>query len=632
MSNPHHHRVIWYRSFLLRFALLIVAAQVFVVVISGWYFLNRANRAALERSYTANEVHLRVINAFVRSAFHSFSDNLVLMAATPAVASYDKKITGQMIKSYAVASLFIAGERVAVYNPNNILVADNRMVGGFDKKENSFANFSLVDPVRPLIGPVEWESNIPHKTIAVTVQNYARANGVLTAEFSLRRFYDFFGDYKIGDQGFVVMLNARGTLLYHPDARLMRQRARIQEHGLPDFKGESFALSGPTYLDIFGSSYMVSYSFDPDFQLGLLVLQPRSEIERLSAEARSSMIILMILVLIFATLLAITLGVRLVHPLRVLTEKMMLVRDGNLDVASNISRRDEIGVLAEGFDMMRISLKASIKELANHKEQLEEEVRARTKELQEQAVKLAEANKTLQLISHTDDLTGIPNRRDIMEKIHYEMFRSQRTHKPFVFLIGDIDKFKTFNDTWGHECGDYVLKTVAQAMRDLLRKHDYIARWGGEEFLIVLPETNIKDSMAVAERVRARVEATEFAHMGRHLHVTITLGVSQFDSRLGIERSIALADKALYMGKEQGRNRVVLFESSWITQEMLAEAAAALAQQTENAESPFGIKATISPESDKEKTSQPFTGPDKRASRRSISTEEESEDSSNNKT
>ena len=143
-----------------------------------------------------------------------------------------------------------------------------------------------------------------------------------------------------------------------------------------------------------------------------------------------------------------------------------------------------------------------------------------------------------------------------MERVHYEMYRSERTHKPFSFLFADIDKFKNFNDTYGHECGDVVLKTVAQVVRTLLRKPDYIARWGGEEFLVVLPETSLENAELVAERIRAMVAATEFNYNGHIFKVTITLGVALFDSRLGIEHSINLADRALYRGKENGRNRV----------------------------------------------------------------------------
>jgi diguanylate cyclase (GGDEF)-like protein len=264
------------------------------------------------------------------------------------------------------------------------------------------------------------------------------------------------------------------------------------------------------------------------------------------------------LVILSTFLAALWLRLNIGKPLAHLISRMKLVHNGNLDADSGIQRQDEIGVFASEFDLMRISLRESIRELANHKEQLEETVKMRTAALQQ-------ANKALKLMSHTDHLTGIPNRRDIMEKIHYEMFRAERTHQPFSFLFADIDKFKNFNDTYGHECGDMVLKTVAQVMRGMLRKPDYMARWGGEEFLVVLPETSLENAKLVAERIRALVAATEFNYGGHIFKVTITLGVALFDIRLGIEFSINLADRALYRGKESGRNRVDVWDPSEVT-------------------------------------------------------------------
>jgi predicted signal transduction protein with EAL and GGDEF domain len=99
-------------------------------------------------------------------------------------------------------------------------------------------------------------------------------------------------------------------------------------------------------------------------------------------------------------------------------------------------------------------------------------------------------------------------------------------------------------------------------MRSLLRKQDYIARWGGEEFLVVLPETDLNGSQIVAERIRKKIATTDHLYAGKNINVTLTLGIAFFDGRLGVERSISLADRALYRGKEQGRNRVVYWDPS----------------------------------------------------------------------
>ena len=144
--------------------------------------------------------------------------------------------------------------------------------------------------------------------------------------------------------------------------------------------------------------------------------------------------------------------------------------------------------------------------------------------------------------------------------IEREVDRAIRMSRPFSIIFIDIDHFKDVNDTYGHAAGDAVLKSVASTIRSLLRKYDVLARYGGEEFLTLLPETELKDAAHVAERFRKHIQNQTIFFGDQEIKVTITLGVSQFDSKLGAERCIQLADKALYEGKENGRNRVVLWK------------------------------------------------------------------------
>ena len=159
--------------------------------------------------------------------------------------------------------------------------------------------------------------------------------------------------------------------------------------------------------------------------------------------------------------------------------------------------------------------------------------------------------------ARTDPLTELSNRRDIIEKIEYEQIRFERSKNSFVIIIGDLDFFKSINDKYGHDCGDYVLKEVAQIMRSTIRKQDIVSRWGGEEFLLLLPETPLEGGKVAAEKIRKKIENSGLKYNNDFLSVTITFGVSVYDNVMEIDDCIKKADQALYRGKHKGRNCVV---------------------------------------------------------------------------
>jgi diguanylate cyclase (GGDEF)-like protein len=169
---------------------------------------------------------------------------------------------------------------------------------------------------------------------------------------------------------------------------------------------------------------------------------------------------------------------------------------------------------------------------------------------------LKEVNALLDSAARKDYLTGLSNRREILEKIDSEISRAKRHGTVFSILVVDIDHFKRLNDTYGHEAGDLVLKTVADCLRRILRLEDHCARWGGEEFLICLPETNLQNAMGVAEKLRSNVERTSIEYEDTPIQVTITLGVSIHEGSRPIHEVIKAADIAMYGAKSAGRNRV----------------------------------------------------------------------------
>jgi diguanylate cyclase (GGDEF)-like protein len=155
-----------------------------------------------------------------------------------------------------------------------------------------------------------------------------------------------------------------------------------------------------------------------------------------------------------------------------------------------------------------------------------------------------------------DDLTGFYNRHHLMDIIDSEKSRSIRTGSVFSLVMMDIDKFKNINDAYGHQTGDQVLRTFAAIIRSILRKTDFCGRYGGEEFLIVLTQTDIQAAKVFAERICNCVENSFFPCLGPDSRVTVSIGLTEYRMQEDIEKTISRADEFLYKAKKGGRNRV----------------------------------------------------------------------------
>lgn len=224
-----------------------------------------------------------------------------------------------------------------------------------------------------------------------------------------------------------------------------------------------------------------------------------------------------------------------------------------------LTAKNDIDSIAKAFELgavdyvtkpfHKIELKARVETHLN--------LRYSKKQLEYYAEKLKEKNEKLKKLSRFDSLTELYNRRYMTLKMKEEQSRYNRNKKTFCFVLADIDHFKKINDTYGHDCGDYVLKNISQMMKDIIRTQDSIARWGGEEFLFLLPETNISEAQKFAQRVKKRLEKMILECEGEKIMISMTFGISAYNNR-GIDEAIKRADNALYKGKKTGRNKVVI--------------------------------------------------------------------------
>ena len=190
---------------------------------------------------------------------------------------------------------------------------------------------------------------------------------------------------------------------------------------------------------------------------------------------------------------------------------------------------------------------------------LEEALEAREKQYKELAKELELKNISLSERVSIDNLTGIKNRYYFDERIKEEVDLAKRQKVSFSLLLFDLDHFKLVNDNFGHDVGDKVLKRVTDAVSKIIRSYDIFARWGGEEFVVLMPNTTEAEAVPAAEKIRKTVEDISHPDIEK---ITISIGIAIWEADDDVDQIFVKADKALYTAKNQGRNRVIVYKKS----------------------------------------------------------------------
>lgn len=234
--------------------------------------------------------------------------------------------------------------------------------------------------------------------------------------------------------------------------------------------------------------------------------------------------------LLFAT--AGIIGWRIALPVQELTLTSISMSKGDFSNRVKVNRKDEIGQLAHAFNDMAASIQASHEELIK--------------------------------LSSTDGLTGLYNHREFQKRLEAEIRRAARYGYKLTLLMIDIDNFKKFNDTYGHQTGDTVLKSISSLILKAIRGSDFAARYGGEEFSIILPDSDAEDAFIFSDRLRNKINHIPVNVMGnRTTHVTISIGVASFPEDASDRKGLVdAADQALYFAKDAGRNTSILYRDT----------------------------------------------------------------------
>lgn len=214
-----------------------------------------------------------------------------------------------------------------------------------------------------------------------------------------------------------------------------------------------------------------------------------------------------------------------------------------------------VDYLMKPFEPVILRSKVKVfKELYQQRKVIEEFYANLEEIVDERTAELKEANATISRLAATDELTGLSNRRSFNEQLAAALSAAHRHDYPLSLIMIDLDHFKRVNDTFGHNAGDKVLRAFAELLREMIRTEDVAARWGGEEFIIILPHTTCEAAAALAERIRVACEENSPTMHG----LSASFGVTQLQNNENEDSLLRRTDDALYRAKHDGRNRVVI--------------------------------------------------------------------------
>lgn len=296
-----------------------------------------------------------------------------------------------------------------------------------------------------------------------------------------------------------------------------------------------------------GSPVLGSYRWLPDRQWVLVAELHRDQVMAAVKEYEKSAVLASVAVIFLGFIpIGVVFAISITGPITKLRKMVNVISQGNWHQRVQVESFQEIAALAETFNQMADKIEKS------------------EAEIQVKQLELLEKNRLLEKLATTDPLTHVYNRRFILERLPNEMAQASRYGEQLSTIMLDLDYFKRVNDTYGHSIGDQALLGVVEAINLTIRKADIMGRWGGEEFIIICPNTGKDAAVALAERIRQQVEEVDFVTTeGAQIPLTVSIGVAEFypknsKSNLNSDDMVNRADKALYQAKNSGRNKVVV--------------------------------------------------------------------------
>ncbi len=492
----------------------------------------------------ANSEIVSWINRNIQEASPSLTNSRFIIEALSNAANpqSEKKIqSSDMLASY----LHLLHEKLDTFLLE-LTVIDTQQEIIASSSNQSFLNKSLLNnlisldsPQQSFILPPFMNEQFGTVTISIALPILSYENfilGQLVLTYDLESIKPKLEDPVKSSRGEILILDAGGRLLLgnHRTIDQTEQLNASTYQSLVSNPGELLQFQDFSDKQIIGLAQTVGI-------LPVTIIAGREYKDVYAAKiAQRNLFLTLVCVSIFiVTAIAIYLGRSIVMPLQRLINATDQIVKGNLDVPlTTVTQKDELGKLAQMFNHMTEKLRQHQAEILTANEEL----------------KLK--NQLLEKLCVTDSLTGLYNRSKLDHIISNEISRSHRNKRPFTILMIDIDYFKELNDTLGHIAGDEVLATVSQVLTQSIRSIDFAARYGGDEFVIVLTETTSAEATITAERIRNQISEIFCSVIKKSINVTLSIGIAQSESTdISPTDLITRADSALYIAKKAGRDQ-----------------------------------------------------------------------------
>lgn len=519
----------------------------------GWLFYRYADQFLTEkvaqdlRTTTAQTVRQldlwrkeRIYEVRVFSSSYEVSENLEKITRSD-TSQAGVEVAIHRLKEYlkSVGEKFADYEELMVLNTNGQVIATS------------------ADQVSPLSLPPDWRKRAQADTptvseaykdeslkkmavlVAVPIKAQdSRFLGALAVKLNFHTIEEILKLSRLGTTGQAYVIAHDGAVIASSrqgSAELVNLKLPVD---LSHAESQEEALL-EEYADPDGRAVIGTLSRLSQMDWGIVAQIEKEEVYAQTARIRALTTTICVGLLLAIGLTAYLLGLTIVRPLDRLTNGAAKVAAGDLEVKLSVAGHSEVRYLTEVFNDMVARLREDREELARINSTL------------------TEKNEALQTLSITDGLTGLYNRRHFMDVLANEVARASRHKHRFCVMMIDADDFKKYNDASGHQAGDALLKRFGVIFKESLRRVDCAARYGGDEFIVLLPEIEATGALEVAERLRQRVVAETTGEPER-VPVSLSIGVAAFPEHgETLEAIVASADSALYEGKRCGRNRVV---------------------------------------------------------------------------